>query len=161
MRKMPLLKLIVLKNAVSRLCKKCIYESRTLFLCYVLQVWFTPGRCSRLSSRQSLWERTSQKRPKRLNMNGNSTNLRRYASGSKRKMGLWQSQLSKVCWRCTHLGGSGGMLPGKIFKIKLVRIALVAISTSKFNYHVIEQASHNAQESRYNNKLPLLDFNTL
>ena len=115
MRKMPLLKLIVLKNAVSRLCKKCIYESRTLFLCYVLQVWFTPGRCSRLSSRQSLWERTSQKRPKRLNMNGNSTNLRRYASGSKRNMGLWQSQLSKVCWRCTHLGGSGGMLPRENF----------------------------------------------
>ena len=60
-RKMPLLKLLILKNAVSKLCKNFIYEPRTLFLCYVLQFWFTPGRCSRLSSRQSLWERTSQK----------------------------------------------------------------------------------------------------
>ena len=60
-RKMPLLKLLILKNAVSKLCKNFIYESRTLFLCYVLQFWFTPGRCSRLSSHRSLWERTSQK----------------------------------------------------------------------------------------------------
>ena len=50
-----------LKKCCVKVMQKCIYESRTLFLCYVLQVWFTPGRCSRLNGRQSLWERTSQK----------------------------------------------------------------------------------------------------
>ena len=40
----------------------------------------------------------------------------------------------------------------------MIRIALVAICASKYNYHVIKVASHYAQESRYNNKLPLLDF---
>ena len=51
--------------------------------------------------------------------------------------------------------------PGQIFNIKLVRIALVAICASKYNYHVIELASCYAQESRYNNKLSLIDFTTL
>ena len=55
--------------------------------------------------------------------------------------------------------GVRGHAPRKIFKIKPVRIALVAICASKYNYHVIELASHNnAQESPYNNKLPLLDL---
>ena len=46
----------------------------------------------------------------------------------------------------------------KCFKIKIVRIALVAISASKYNYHVMELASHFAQEARCNNKLPFIDF---
>ena len=53
-----------LKKMMCQGYAKCIHESRTLFLCYVLQVWLIPGRCSHLSSRQSLWERTSQKAKK-------------------------------------------------------------------------------------------------
>ena len=66
--------------------------------------------------------------------------------GSKRYIGPWQSELCKVRCRCTHLGSVGACFPAKIFeKIKIVRIALVAICTSKYNYHVIELASHYAQ----------------
>ena len=55
-------------------------------------------------------------------------------------------------------GGLRTCSPGKFFKIKIVRIAICA---SKYNYHVIEPASHYAQESRYNNNSPLIDFKTL
>ena len=54
--------------------------------------------------------------------------------------------------------GSRGMVPGKTFEVKLVRIALVAICASKYNCHVIKLASHYGQESRFDNKFPLLDF---
>ena len=53
---------------------------------------------------------------------------------------------------------SRGMLPREIFKIKIVRIALVAICASKYNYDVMELARHCAQEPRYNNKMSLHDF---
>ena len=49
-----------LKKMLCQGYAKKYYESKRLFLCYALQVWFTPGRCSHLSSRQSRWERTSQ-----------------------------------------------------------------------------------------------------
>ena len=53
------------------------------------------------------------------------------------------------------------MVPRRSFEIKLVRITLLSICTSKYNYHLIKLASEYAQESRYDNKLPLIDFNAL
>ena len=46
------------------------------------------------------------------------------------------------------------MFPGK-FKIKIVRIAVVAICASKYSFHIMELA--NGQESQCDNKLPLID----
>lgn len=74
--------------------------------------------------------------------------LGRAAERTKMKHGHFAKQLLKgTPKRRTHLGGSGGMLPREIFQMKVARIALVPICASKYNYHIIEPASHYAQES--------------
>ena len=61
---------------------------------------------------------------KRLNMNGNSTIL---LPRVKTKHGILAKPVVKGTQEVHSSRGSSGMLPGKIFKIKLARIALVAV----------------------------------
>ena len=55
-----------------------------------------------------------------------------------------------VCQRATVQGVRESVpLLAKIFKIKVARIALVAIYLSKYKHHIIELASHYAQKQRF------------
>ena len=115
---------------MSRLCKKCIYESKRLFYAMHFKSGSHQVVAVTWEVAQSLWERTTHKAKKieyeYERKHNDPTTIRPRV---KTKHGFLAKPVVNGTpeVHSSRGGGQGACSPGKIFKMKLARIALVAI----------------------------------